>query len=57
MSSNLVTIPDCDGDYSDWVEIANTGSQTIDISGYGLSDSEASPKKWKFPEGTKLDES
>ena len=43
MSSNGVTIPDEDGDYSDWIEIYNDESTAVDLSGYGLSDHASEP--------------
>ena len=52
MSSNLITLADEDGDYSDWVELTNTGSEPMDISGYALSDDESAPRDWIFPDGT-----
>ena len=36
----------------DWVEIYNGGTETIDISGWGLSDNINWPRKWQFPQGT-----
>jgi len=54
MSSNLITLADEDGDYSDWAEITNTGSEAIDISGYAMSDNESTPREWLFPQGTVL---
>ncbi len=36
----------------DWVELRNTSSQAVDISGYGLSDDPGKPRKWQFPQGT-----
>ena len=38
----------------DWVEIVNLSENTIDLSGYGLSDRENRPRKWQFPEGTTI---
>lgn len=38
----------------DWVEIVNLSENTIDLSGYGLSDRESRPRKWQFPEGTSI---
>ncbi len=52
MSSNCITVPDSDGDYSDWVEITNDGDAPIDLKGYGLSDTDMSTRKWAFPEIT-----
>ena len=54
MSSNLITLEDEDGDYSDWVELTNVGSEPVDMSGYALSDKESAPREWLFPEGTML---
>lgn len=38
----------------DWVEIYNASAQTVDLSGYGLSDNAGRPRKWQFPSGTTL---
>ncbi|MCC5844288.1 MAG: CotH kinase family protein [Verrucomicrobia bacterium] len=55
MSSNGVTIADEDGDFEDWIELYNYGSEEVDLSGWGLSDDYDSPFKWVFPEGTFLE--
>lgn len=49
MSSNGVTIPDEDGDFSDWIEIFNQDDSEVDLSGYGLSDDTGAPYKWILP--------
>ena len=36
----------------DWVELYNDGADTIDLSGFGLSDNINWPRKWQFPAGT-----
>lgn len=54
MTSNTFTLYDCEGDYGDWVELHNTSSETVDLSGCGLTDSEDNPFKYTFPEGTEL---
>ncbi|NLM25808.1 MAG: hypothetical protein GX208_06780 [Firmicutes bacterium] len=54
MSSNSVTIKDADGDYSDWIELYNPTGESIDLSGYYLSDSGKNRKKWQFPLGTEI---
>lgn len=36
----------------DWVEIYNGGAETIDLSGWGVSDNINWPRKWQFPQGT-----
>ena len=38
----------------DWVEIHNAGTETVDLSGMGLSDNPAKPRKWQFPSGAKI---
>lgn len=43
---------DVDGDDSDWIELYNTTSRTIDLSGKYLTDDEEELRKWTFPEGT-----
>ena len=43
-----------DGNCYDWIELYNSDSQEADISGWGLSDKEAEPYRYTFPEGTKV---
>ena len=38
MSSNRTAFPDETGAFPDWIELTNTGSETIPLKGYGLSD-------------------
>ncbi len=38
----------------DWIELRNAGAQTIDLSGWGLSDNPAKPRKWQFPQGASI---
>ena len=49
LASNATGIVDVDGDYSDWIELYNAGSTTINLSGWGLTDNINKPKKWVFP--------
>ena len=49
MSSNVSTLADKDGEYSDWLEIYNADTIAIDLTNYGLSDNNSSPFKWTFP--------
>lgn len=49
MSLNATTIADEDGDYSDWIELFNSGNNAIDLDGFGLSDDTDEPLKWIFP--------
>ena len=38
----------------DFVELYNTTSEPVDLSGCGLSDSLKRPRKWQFPQGTTI---
>jgi len=50
MSVNTSTVYDLDGETPDWIEIYNAGSDTINLSGYFLSDNYDNIKKWRFPQ-------
>ena len=52
MASNTFTLSDEDGDYSDWIEIYNATSDTINILNWGLTDEKTEPFKWMFPDLT-----
>ena len=39
---------------ADWIEIYNASSVSIDLSGFGLSDNSAKPRKWQFPDGASI---
>ena len=52
MASNGVTISDPQGDDDDWIELLNSGTEAIDLSGMYLSDKRSNPLQWQFPEGT-----
>ena len=47
--SNNAGITDEDGAFSDWVEVTNGGTSTVDLAGYRLTDDATSPAKWVFP--------
>ena len=38
----------------DWIELFNSGTGAVDISGYHLSDNLTLPLKWAFPSGTTI---
>jgi hypothetical protein len=50
ISSNAEKIADDDGNYSDWIELYNAGTETIELKGWALSDNYSLPFKWVFPE-------
>lgn len=52
LSSNDSSEQDEDGDYSDWLELYNSGTTAVDLTGWGLSDSYSSPFKWTFGDVT-----
>ncbi len=54
MASNSSTAMDNAGDYDDWIELYNNGTQPADLSGYILTDNPASINKWTIPPGTIL---
>ena len=49
MASNESTLPDEDGDFPDWIEIANMGNAAVDLAGYHLSDNQEELTRWTFP--------
>ena len=51
MASNGSTIADEFGLYPDWIELYNPGDETIDLTGYFLSDDMDNPRRWQFPHG------
>lgn len=50
MSSNIGTPADEDGEFSDWIEIYNAGSLSVNLAGFGLSDDPEMPFRWTFPD-------
>lgn len=49
-ATNEEFISDSDGDYPDWFELYNAGSEAINLGDYYISDDANEPLKWKFPE-------
>lgn len=49
MASNNSTLQDEDGAYSDWIEIFNTSTNTINLGGWYLTGNAANLTKWQFP--------
>ena len=50
MSSNGGFITDLDGDTSDWIELFNAGTTSVNLKGFGLSDKQDQLFKWIFPD-------
>ena len=51
-TNNKNSLLDSYGEYSPWIELYNFGKNTVDISGYGLSNEGYIPFKWTFPQNT-----
>lgn len=50
MPANATVIPDEDGDFSDWIELYNSGTVPLQLQYYGLSDVDSTFPKWTFPD-------
>ncbi|HAB17609.1 MAG TPA: hypothetical protein DCE44_14290, partial [Verrucomicrobiales bacterium] len=49
LASNQRNLADRDGEFSDWIEIFNTGPAAVNLAGWSLTDDHAEPHKWTFP--------
>lgn len=49
MANNDKTLIDGDGKFSDWIELYNPGSESVDLTGWFLSDNPTTLTKWTFP--------
>ena len=49
-TNNKDTLMDSYGNYSDWIELYNSGKNEVDLSGFGLSNEFYLPFKWRFPD-------
>lgn len=49
MAASQYQLPDAFGDFSDWVELYNTGDETVHLDGWFLSDDESNLRKWQMP--------
>jgi hypothetical protein len=52
MADNKTTLSDEDGAFSDWMEIHNPTSSSLDLSNWYLTDSAANLTKWRFTSGS-----
>lgn len=50
MALNSTTLADCDGDYSDWIELYNAGDAVVSLEGWTITDNAGKPYKWMFPD-------
>jgi hypothetical protein len=52
VASNDEGLQDYDGDSSDWVEIYNSGTTSVDLPWLYLTDNGSNMTKWRFPAGS-----
>ena len=48
--ANFSGFRDEDGDFEDWIELYNAGSDTVNLENYSITDNPDLPEKWVFPE-------
>ena len=48
MADNDHVAADEAGEYEDWIELYNAGAETVDLTGYTLTDDLGAPAKWTF---------
>jgi len=49
MASNARTLADADGDFSDWIELQNLGTEATNLDGWFLTDDASLLRKWRLP--------
>ncbi|MBI4662430.1 MAG: lamin tail domain-containing protein [Verrucomicrobia bacterium] len=49
MAANDNSVKDDLGEFSDWIEIYNNGTNTVNLGGHYLTDEQSNPAKWQFP--------
>ena len=49
LAKNSTGLQDEDGAYSDWIEICNSSTNTVNLGGWFLTDSAGNLTKWRFP--------
>jgi len=49
MALNRSTLMDSDGEFSDWIELANYSDQAVELVGYFLSDRSEDSHRWAVP--------
>ena len=49
MADNDSVLADEDGDFSDWIELYNSGTDSVDLAGWYLSDDDEALEAWRFP--------
>ena len=54
VADNRNSLVDGDGKSSDWIEIHHPDGETLDLTGYHLTDDPGTPTKYTFPAGTTI---
>src|SRR5436190_21684597 len=49
MADNKSTLPDENGQFSDWIETYNTSAVTVNLNGWSLTDDSTHQARWLFP--------
>ena len=49
LAANSGPLADEDGDFSDWIEIHNGGTNTVNLNGWFLTDKATQLDQWSFP--------
>lgn len=49
LAANQLGLVDDDGEPTDWIEIHNTGTESVDLAGWSLTDDPNLVQKWSFP--------
>ncbi len=54
LASNDSVVSFANAGFTDWIELYNASSSTVDLSGCGLSDNQGRGRKWQFPSGVTI---
>src|SRR5262249_27304868 len=49
MADNKNTLADEDKEFSDWIELYNSGTAAVNLAGWSLTDDPTHQTKWTFP--------
>ena len=52
MADNDITLKEPSNGYRDWIELYNSGSESLNLTGMYLNDNPSTPGFWQFPNGT-----
>ena len=55
MADNGITVSGPDGNSPDWIELYNSGTETVDLAGMYLTDDLLDPTCWQFPDDSTIE--